>query len=149
MTSDGKEMVVCPKCQKVNRVPSMRLGARPKCGSCGTVLFQGLPTEVDPAGFERHTTANTIPVLVDVWAPWCGPCRMMGPMYERAAHALEPHVRLIKLNMDNAPQIAARYGIQSVPTLMLLRAGKLVAQAPGARDSQGIITWTRQNLEQA
>ncbi len=144
--SDGKEHVVCPACQKINRVASDKLTDQPKCGVCGVPLFQNHPVEVDPAGFERHTTANTIPVLVDVWAPWCGPCRMMGPMFERAAKELEPGVRLVKLNMDNAPQIAARYGIQAVPTLMLLKAGKLIAQEAGARDSQGIVSWTRQML---
>jgi thioredoxin 2 len=143
---DSKEHVVCPACQKINRVAAAKLADRPKCGSCGVPLFQNQPLDVDPAGFERHTSANTIPVLVDVWAPWCGPCKMMGPMYERAARELEPRVRLIKLNMDNAPQVAARYGIQAVPTLMLLRAGKLIAQEPGARDSQGIVAWTRQKL---
>jgi thioredoxin 2 len=143
---DGKEHVVCPACQKINRVATEKLADQPKCGSCGVQLFQNQPVEVDPAGFERHTASNTIPVLVDVWAPWCGPCRMMGPMYERAARELEPAVRLVKLNMDNAPQIAARYGIQAVPTLMLLKAGKLIAQEAGARDSQGIVAWTRQKL---
>lgn len=146
MAAEDKEHVVCPACQKINRVAADRLGAHPKCGSCGAQLFQSHPVEVDPAGFERHTSANTIPVLVDVWAPWCGPCRMMGPMYERAARELEPRVRLIKLNMDNAPHVAARYGIQAVPTLMLLKAGKLIAQEAGARDSQGIVAWTRQKL---
>ncbi|MGE3333373.1 MAG: thioredoxin TrxC [Rhodospirillaceae bacterium] len=144
--SDGKEHVVCPACQKINRVGSDKLTDQPKCGVCGVALFQSHPVEVDPTGFERHTTANSIPVLVDVWAPWCGPCRMMGPMFERAAKELEPGVRLVKLNMDNAPQIAARYGIQAVPTLMLLKAGKLIAQEAGARDSQGIVSWTRQML---
>jgi len=141
-----KEHVVCPACQKINRVASDKLKSHPKCGSCGVQLFQNNPVDVDPAGFDRHASQNTIPVLVDVWAPWCGPCRMMGPMYERAARELEPGMRLIKLNMDNAPQIAARYGIQAVPTLMLLKAGKLIAQEAGARDSQGIIAWARQKL---
>lgn len=146
MSNDGKEHVVCPACLKINRVAADRLSAHPKCGSCGAPLFQGHPTDVDPSAFDRHASANTIPVLVDVWAPWCGPCRMMTPMYERAAQQLEPAVRLLKLNMDNAPQIASRYGVQAVPTLLLLQSGKVIAQAAGARDSQGIVSWTHQNL---
>jgi thioredoxin 2 len=143
---DGKEHIVCPACRKINRVAADKLRDRPKCGACGALLFRHSPVDVDPAGFERHVSANSIPVLVDVWAPWCGPCRAMSPMYESAARELEPAVRLIKLNMDTAPGIAARYGIQAVPTLMLLRAGKLIAQEAGARDSGGIVEWTRQRL---
>lgn len=149
MPSDGKEHIVCPACGKTNRMAAGRLGDHPKCGTCGAALFQGHPVAVDSAGFERHVSATTIPVLVDVWAPWCGPCRMMEPMFERAARALEPGVRLIKLNMDEAPGIAARYGVRAVPTLLLLRGGTCVAQAAGARDSQGIVAWTRQTLEAA
>lgn len=146
MADENKEHVVCPACQKINRVAAARLNEHPKCGSCGELLFQGHAADVDPAAFERHTSGNTIPVLVDVWAPWCGPCRSMAPMYERAAAQLEPGVRLIKLNMDNAPQLAARFGVQAVPTLLLLKRGKVIAQEAGARDSQGIVAWTRHNL---
>lgn len=149
MADEKKEHVVCPACQKINRVASGRLRERPKCGSCGVALFQGHAADVDTAAFERHASGNTIPVLVDVWAPWCGPCRSMAPMYERAAAQLEPNVRLIKLNMDNAPQLAARFGVQAVPTLLLLQRGKVIAQEAGARDSQGIVAWTRHNLGSA
>src|SRR5205085_3416774 len=142
--SERKEHVVCPACGKTNRVASERLTDQPKCGSCGALLFQGHPTEIDSAGFDRHLKASTIPVLVDVWAPWCGPCRSMAPMFERAAQQLEPNVRLVKLNMDTAPQIAARFGVQAVPTLMLLKGGRVLAQESGARDSAGIVNWVRQ-----
>ncbi len=146
MSADGKELIVCPNCRKTNRVPAMRLSEHPKCGSCAADLFQGHPTSVDVSGFERHVDTNTIPVLVDVWAPWCGPCRAMGPMFERAAQTLEPRMRLLKLNMDEAPQVAQKFGIQAVPTLMLLQGGRLIAQEAGARDSGGIVNWARGHL---
>lgn len=138
--------IVCPACSKINRVPTARLVESPKCGSCGEILFSGQPVAVDESAFARHMTANTIPVLTDVWAPWCGPCRMMEPMFVRAAELLEPRVRLLKLNLDEAPTTARRFGIQSVPTLLLTSHGQLIAQSAGARDSRGIIDWATSQL---
>jgi len=137
------EHIVCPECGKINRVAAHRLMESPKCGACGAALFSGHPIVVNEAGFARHTNANTIPVLTDVWAPWCGPCRMMGPMFERAAEILEPRARLLKLNLDEAPQVARRFGIQSVPTLLLTGHGQLIAQTAGAMDSRAIIDWAK------
>ena len=142
------EHIVCPKCAKTNRVAAHRLLEGPKCGACGAALFSGHPMTVDEAGFTRHMSANTIPVLTDVWAPWCGPCRMMGPMFERAAEHLEPHARLLKLNLDEAPQIARRFGIQSVPTLLLTGGGHLIAQTAGAMDSRAIVDWAKTKFPQ-
>ena len=137
------EHIVCPKCTKTNRVASHRLVEGPKCGACGEVLFSGHPVTVYEKTFARHMAANTIPVLTDVWAPWCGPCRMMGPMFERAAEQLEPRARLLKLNLDEAPNIAQRFAIRSVPTLLLTGGGHLIAQTAGAMDSRAIIDWAK------
>jgi thioredoxin 2 len=137
-------ITVCPACQKMNRIPAARLAEKPTCGACGAALFTGHPVEVDSAGFDRHARGDLL-VLVDVWAPWCGPCRMMGPMFERAAATLEPRLRLLKLNLDNAPDIGRRFGIQSVPTLLLLDHGKLKAQTAGAMDAGQIIAWAQEN----
>jgi len=142
------EHIVCPNCAKTNRVASHRLVESPKCGACSEALFPGHPVSVDEAAFMRHLTKNTIPVLTDVWAPWCGPCRMMGPMFERAAEILEPRARLLKLNLDEAPNIARRFGIQSVPTLLLTGQGQLLAQTAGAMDSRAIVDWTTARLPQ-
>jgi len=143
------EHIVCPACRKINRVAAGRMVEGPKCGSCGEALFSGQPITVDETGFARHMTANTIPVLTDVWAPWCGPCRTMGPMFERAAEMLEPRARLLKLNLDEAPQVARRFGIQSVPTLLLTGHGQLIAQTAGAMDSRAIIAWAQSQFPRA
>ncbi len=137
-------IVLCPSCRKRNRIPASRLAEKPVCGACGQPIFTGHPVEVDSAGFDRHASGD-LPVLVDVWAPWCGPCRMMGPMFERAAGELEPAMRLLKLNLDTAPDIGRRFGIQSVPTLLLLQGGQLKAQTAGAMDARAIVAWAKAN----
>jgi thioredoxin 2 len=133
--------VVCPHCSAVNRLPRPRLGEAPKCGSCHQMLFAGAPVAVDAERFERHVLRNDIPVVVDFWAPWCGPCQAMAPMLERAAAMLEPRHRVLKLNTEVAPAIAARYGIRSIPTLMLFAGGEPVAQTAGAMDTRAILSW--------
>jgi len=143
--SDPKH-IVCPHCGAINRIPADRSAAVAQCGSCKAKLFAGKPQAVGAAAFDRHVAKGDVPVLVDVWAPWCGPCRSMAPQFERAAEMLEPDVRLLKLNSDEEQAISARYGIRSIPTMLLFKDGKLKAQTAGAMDATRIAAWTRSNL---
>lgn len=140
------EQIVCPACGALNRVPADRPAAAAHCGKCHGKLFTSHPIEVDEAGFERHIRADSIPVLLDVWAPWCGPCRTMGPQFERAAATLEPSVRLLKLNADQAPDVSARLGVRGIPAMFLFRNGKPIAQSSGAMNADAIVRWTHDNL---
>jgi thioredoxin 2 len=135
--------VVCPHCESINRVPADRLGQAPKCGRCQRPLFTGEPIELTQTRFERHVQRNDIPLLVDFWAPWCGPCRMMAPQFEQAARLLEPRVRLAKLNTEAEPQLAARFAIRSIPTLALFLGGREIARQSGAMGSQDIVRWVQ------
>jgi len=138
--------LICPACQAINRVPVDRPAAQAHCGACHVALFQGRPVAVDTAAFERHVGKGELPVLVDLWAPWCGPCRQMGPQFDRAAGLLEPSVRLVKLNVDDAPDLSARLGVQSIPTLMLLAGGRVLARQSGLMSAEQIAGWTRSHL---
>lgn len=135
--------VVCPACSAVNRVPGERLGAKPACGKCRAQLFQGHPVELTAATFDAHVGRSDLPVIVDFWAPWCGPCKMMAPAFQRAAAELEPRIRLAKVNTEAEPSIGARFGIRAIPTLVGFRGGKEVARQPGAQDLAGIVSWAR------
>jgi thioredoxin 2 len=143
--SEGHK-VVCGNCGKTNRLPAKRAPAAARCGSCHQPIFRGHPVEVDEAAFDRHVANSDIPLLIDVWAPWCGPCRAMAPMFERAAGELEPDVRLLKLNSDNAPTVSSRLGISGIPTLLLMRGGREIARTSGAMDAQRIVAWTKAEL---
>ena len=136
--------VVCGHCGGVNRLPQARPALEAKCGKCGARLFEGAPRDVDAAGFERQISRSTVPVLVDIWAPWCGPCKAMAPAYQAAAGQLEPDVRLIKLNSDDNQQVAGRLGIRGIPTMILYDRGKEVARQSGAMTTSQIVQWTRQ-----
>jgi thioredoxin 2 len=138
--------IVCPHCGTLNRVPATRPARQAKCGACHAALFDGRPHAVDEAGFDRHLRHDSIPLLLDVWAPWCGPCRMMAPMFERAAAALEPDVRLLKLNADEAPRVSAQLGVRGIPAMFLFHGGRTLAQTAGARDANAIIGWVREHL---
>ena len=143
---DAQHHIACPHCDAVNRIPAQRLGDGPKCGKCGKPLFEGMPAALTDANFATHVERSSLPVVVDFWAPWCGPCRMMAPHFEQAARQLEPNVRFAKLNTDDNPQTAGRFGIRSIPTLILFRDGAEVARQAGALDSRRLTDWLRSYL---
>ena len=138
--------VVCPSCNAINSVPAGRLGDAPRCGKCKQGIFNAHPVELDQDSFSRHVENNDIPLLVDFWAPWCGPCRTMGPAFEQAAGELEPDVRLAKLNTDDEQAIGARFGIRSIPTMVLFRNGNEIARQSGALMAGDIVRWARAHL---
>jgi len=138
--------LVCPHCHAVNRVPAARLGQSPNCGQCHRPLFDAHPAELTAATFDRHVARSDIPLLVDFWAPWCGPCKMMAPQFAQAARMLEPQVRLAKVNTEAEQQLGAQYGIRSIPTLALFRGGREIARQPGAMGAQDIVNWARAHL---
>ncbi|MGB2833524.1 MAG: thioredoxin TrxC [Methylotenera sp.] len=135
--------LVCPNCQSINRVPSARLTQHPNCGQCHKPLFNGQPLELTTATFTKHIEKNDSPILVDFWAPWCGPCKMMAPAFAEAAEILEPHFRLVKVNTETEQLLGAKYGIRSIPTLALFKAGREVARQAGALGTQAIVSWAR------
>lgn len=140
---------VCPHCGAVNRLPDDRPAIEARCGQCHEALFSGAPLEVDGAGLDRQVAGTQgHALLLDVWAPWCGPCRMMAPHFAAAARELEPDVRLLKLNFDAAPEAAAALGISGIPALFLFREGKVIARTAGLMNTSQLVAWTRQGLDQ-
>ena len=138
--------LTCATCGQANRLPLDRLASGPRCGSCGEPLADGRVHELDQLSHDKAVRRDELPLLVDYWAPWCGPCRMMAPEFAKAAKALAPRVRLAKLNTEDHPTIAARAGIRGIPALILYRKGREVARLAGARPAADIVAFVNQHL---
>ncbi len=137
---------VCPGCGAVNRVVEAKIREGPKCGKCKAPLFPGTPLNLDQAGLNRLLEKSDLPVVVDFWAPWCGPCKMMAPAFEEAASQLASKAVLAKVNTDQEQALGAQLGIRSIPTMIAFRNGQEVARTSGAQDASGLIGWIRQHL---
>ncbi|UCF48310.1 MAG: thioredoxin TrxC [Myxococcales bacterium] len=144
--STPSQIVVCPNCQSPNRIPMARLGDEPRCGKCKEPLFTGRPIALSDHTFDRHLTRSEIPLVVDFWAEWCAPCRMMAPFFEQAAAELEPRIRFAKINTDENPALSQRYQISSIPTTAVFKGGREVARQPGAMNLPQLLQWTKSNV---
>ncbi|TMJ60719.1 MAG: thioredoxin TrxC [Alphaproteobacteria bacterium] len=143
---DGSVHILCPHCDTINRLPRDRLKGGGRCGQCHQALFDAHPVALDTARFERHLAKSDVPLLIDFWASWCGPCQAMAPEFERAAAALEPEVRLVKVNVDEEPVLAQKFQVRSIPTLVLALHGRELARSAGARSAAQLVEWVRREL---
>ncbi len=143
--SENLITVSCPHCHRKNRMPAQRLTHDGKCGACKQPLFEGAPLELSNSSFSAHASAD-LPLVVDFWAPWCGPCRQFAPVFEAAARSMEPAVRLAKVNTEVEQELAQKFAIRSIPTLMIFKAGREVARVSGALPPEQFRQWVAQSL---
>jgi len=141
MSATDLILAACPACLTGNRVPRSRLAEAPKCGKCGAALLDGRPVALDESNFDSVVGRTDLPVVVDFWAPWCAPCRAMAPAFERVAGEYAAQVRFAKVNTDEAPGLAARFAIRSIPTLVVLKNGREVERRSGALDTRSLRQW--------
>jgi thioredoxin 2 len=146
MTNDNLH-IACPKCFTTNKIANSRLNNNPKCGKCGQFLFDGNPIDLDDSNFTKFTKATEIPIIVDFWASWCAPCKIMAPIFKQAAEKLKPNVLFTKVNTEIALETSAHFNIRSIPTIVILKKGMLITQRPGAVSLDELIAWIEQNIK--